>query len=144
MLDRDQDVDDFEPRLARPEVDRGQLGEKIELEGRAFEQHARKEAGTDWPGLWEYADPQNPKEPRIFAFLEPVDALLADAQRRVKEGARPPLDLTALAKRPQGARIRALVENLDEVSERQMGQPGEVILQSDPIVAALREEVGAR
>jgi len=32
VLDRDEDVDDFESRLARPVVGRGQLGEKREPE----------------------------------------------------------------------------------------------------------------
>ena len=32
VLDRHEDVDDLEARLARPEVDRGQLGEKREAQ----------------------------------------------------------------------------------------------------------------
>ena len=41
VLDRDQHVDQLEPRLTRPEVDRGQLGEKIEAEVRALAKRPR-------------------------------------------------------------------------------------------------------
>lgn len=63
--------------------------------------------------------------------------MLEDTERRLLRGARAPLDLEALAKQPGSAQIPILVDHLDEVAERQWGQPGGVSLGSSPIVAAL-------
>lgn len=65
-----------------------------------------------------------------FGFLDPAKALLDDSDRRLTEGVKPkPSD-----------RIAALIQDLDKVSARQMGQPGGVMLAQDPIVADLIKE----
>lgn len=63
--------------------------------------------------------------------------MLEDSERRLLRGPRAPLDLEALAKQPASAQVPILIDHLDEVAERQWGQPGGVSLGSSPIVAAL-------
>ncbi len=41
MLERDEDVDQFEARLVRPDVDRRQLGQQTEFQIRAIAQDER-------------------------------------------------------------------------------------------------------
>lgn len=75
-----------------------------------------------------------------FSFLHEIDALLADTRRRAAAGPVPPLDATALTRLAPRERIPRLINALDQVSARQMGQPGAVFLGADPIVAALIAE----
>lgn len=70
-------------------------------------------------------------------YLRPLNALVADEERRVKEIPRPdPLKVNT-ASSSRGARIAALIGDLENVSVRQWGQPGGVDLGEDPIVRAL-------
>lgn len=77
------------------------------------------------------------KERPRFAWGTSLARLLEDSERRLLRGARAPLDLEALAKQPASAQVPILIDHLDEVAERQWGQPGGVSLGSSPIVAAL-------
>jgi hypothetical protein len=74
-------------------------------------------------------------------FLEQLPQLLADLERRDREGPRVSVferGLTNLTS--SGERIAALIRDLDLVAARQMGQPGWVVPAQDPIVAALIAE----
>jgi len=74
-------------------------------------------------------------------FLDQLPELLADLERREKEGPRPgaaALSFTNII--DQAERIKALVRDLDQVQARQSSQPGGVDLAGDPIVAALIAE----
>jgi hypothetical protein len=77
-----------------------------------------------------------------FKFLDGVADVLADEQRRAAHPERKMDDaaLAALTKLPQKDRIARLVDALDQVAARQMGQPGGVVLGEDPIVQALIKE----
>ena len=80
---------------------------------------------------------QNQFQPYLN-FLDPLPALLADEQRRVAEPPRTPALTVGLDTfLTQAARIAALIDDLENVSARQWGQPGGVSLGSDPIVVAL-------
>ncbi len=72
----------------------------------------------------------------FFRFLEVVPKLLADEARRNAS----PADLKSPLPDRRPKRIAALIGRLEEVSARQMGQPGYVILSEDPIVEALIKE----
>jgi hypothetical protein len=74
------------------------------------------------------------------AFLDPLPRLLEDSQRRLKEPPRPPLDPNAIRKLPQAERIRLLIERLEDVDERQMSQPGGVLIMGSPICKMLADE----
>jgi len=88
----------------------------------------------------DFFTPTHPKLPH-FSFLEPVPKLLADEQRRVKEGPHRTVLETGRDKFPdKTGRIRALIADLEEVNARQWGQPGGVALNFDPIVLALVAE----
>lgn len=84
------------------------------------------------------ADPGKPA-PSHFGFLDNVGLLAADQERRARSP-RKRADLGALATVDAKARIEALIAELEEVDERQWGQPGGVSLGSSPIVAALAKE----
>jgi len=75
--------------------------------------------------------------PPYFDFLGQAPALLADQQRRAKERAAPPDP-------PRGdgpdARVAALIRELDQVSARQWGQPGGVVLGESPVIKQLIAE----
>lgn len=73
-------------------------------------------------------------------FLKNLPELLADATRRIKEGRRTELNLQSLKAKPQPERIATLIRHLDEIAERQSGQPGGVGLDASPIALALIEE----
>ena len=74
-------------------------------------------------------------------FLGQVPAILADLERREKEGWHESVVQSGLQKiTNQTQRIAALVRDLDLVAARQWGQPGGVDLAQDPIVSALTEE----
>jgi hypothetical protein len=77
--------------------------------------------------------------PTQFDFLAGAAALLADQQRRARAPAGP-FDLAKVSALPQPARITALIARLDEVNERQWGQPGGVSLGSSNVVQALVKE----
>lgn len=74
-----------------------------------------------------------------FPYLAPLPTLVQDAERRLRQGARPALDIEKLKARPFEEQVQTLVDHLDEVSARQWGQPGGVDIGSDPIVARLIE-----
>ncbi len=79
--------------------------------------------------------------PRYLGFLEPVYAILADQDRRAKSPATGRTPAPGEGTSPDKAqRIAALIRDLEDVSARQWGQPGGVVLAEDPIVKALIEE----
>jgi len=74
-------------------------------------------------------------------FLEPLPRLLADQKRRADRGDHRSVIEAGLENyRDQNKRIAALVDSLDEVATRQLGQPGAVAPEYDAIVAALIKE----
>jgi hypothetical protein len=74
-------------------------------------------------------------------FLEQLPDLVADQERRAREGPHEPVVCIGPGReKDQGKRIAALIARLDEVSARQWGQPGGVSLGSDPVVEALIRE----
>jgi hypothetical protein len=70
-------------------------------------------------------DADEPVSPYLH-FLGPLPDLLADQERRASPSSSAPAD-----------RIAGLIRDLDQVAERQWGQPGGVDLSSDPRVKAL-------
>ncbi len=72
-----------------------------------------------------------------FPYLDPLPRLLADEERRAASAKPKPVlaDILKISDKP--ARIAALIGALDEVAARQMGQPGGVSPDSDPLVLAL-------
>lgn len=80
------------------------------------------------------------RESHPLSFVAGADLLEADSRRRLDEAARPPFDTARLATLPREARIGELIERLDEVDARQMGQPGGVYLGEHPVVAGLVAE----
>ena len=81
---------------------------------------------------------QQPKEKSYLPFLEQLPQLLADLERRAQAPKTKSIIELGLTNYPnQDDRIAALVEDLDLVKARQMGQPGGVIPQTDTIVQAL-------
>ncbi len=68
-----------------------------------------------------------------------VDALISDSARRLQAGPKK-VDLKQIAGLSQAERISHLIDDLDEVSARQMDEPGGVDPQNDPIVEALMKE----
>lgn len=77
------------------------------------------------------------------AFLDPVPVLIADSNRRLSEPPRPPLDRIDLRGMTQPARIAALIDRLEDVSERQFSQPGGVWIMGSPICQMLASEGAA-
>jgi hypothetical protein len=75
---------------------------------------------------------------RGTSYLDVVPSLVADEERRLKQ---PPktqaLKLGEKAFPNKAAWVSALIDDLDQVAARQMGQPGGVGLAEDPIVQAL-------
>lgn len=81
------------------------------------------------------------KEKPYLDFAEQLPALLADLERRVREGQRLGALERGLTNFPQpAARIAALIRDLEFVQARQWGQPGGVNPGDDPIVQALITE----
>jgi hypothetical protein len=85
---------------------------------------------------------QRQSEPKLYLdFLANIDSLVADEQRRVKaEKVERILKLGLDKFLDQNQRIAALIRDLDEVSARQMSQPGSVNAADDSIVRALIKE----
>lgn len=75
-----------------------------------------------------------------LVFLLNLPALHQDSLRRLDTTPHPPLDLKALKQLPQPQRIAELIGRLDDVAARQMGQPGGVSLDDDPVTSALIAE----
>lgn len=102
----------------------------------ALEDAGKKSYRGDWErqvqSMGEYA------RPAVFDFLKIAPTLYADSIRRVKE-ARKPVDLKALSRYPVDRQVKVLIDELENVSARQMSQPGSVMLNTDPIVKALVE-----
>ena len=74
-------------------------------------------------------------------FLEQLPQLLADLERRAKEGHHVSVIESGLQNiTNQTERIAALIRDLDLVQARQWGQPGSVNLPEDPIASALIQE----
>lgn len=77
------------------------------------------------------------KESLVFSFLDPVDDLVRDSERRLNQK-KASLDPSLI--KDQKLRIAALITALEEVDERQSGEPGRVYLASDKRVKALVNE----
>jgi hypothetical protein len=85
-----------------------------------------------------YDSPRQGKEKLYFDFLEQLPQLLADLERRAKEGHRVSVIESGLQNiTNQTERVAALIRDLDLVQARQRSQPGSVNLPEDPIVSAL-------
>ena len=110
------------------------------LEG-LLDARAKADATCDARGLPRPPPPNGkPGEPvSHFDFLGGAAALQADQERRARTRSAP-FDLAKVSALPQPARIAALLARLDEVNERQWGQPGGVSLGSSPVVEALVKE----
>ena len=81
------------------------------------------------------------EEKPYLDFLGQLPLILADLERRAKEGPRTNIVEAGITNYPdQTKRIAALVDDLDLVSARQWGQPGWVNLPEDPIVSLLIQE----
>jgi hypothetical protein len=88
---------------------------------------------------WSSGQPK--KELPYLAFLEQLPQILADLERRAREGKRVSVLESGLQTIPQkSARIAALIRDLDLAQARQWEQPGGVDLSDDPIVKALIAE----
>jgi len=84
---------------------------------------------------------QPPKPRSYLPFLDQVQRLTADLERRARAPkAKTVLEIGLTNFPGQTERIAVLIEDLDLVSARQMGQPGGVVFQYDPIVQALIQE----
>ena len=84
---------------------------------------------------------QQPKEQPYLPFLDQLPQLLSDLERRAHEPKEKSVVEMGLTNFPnQSDRIAALIEDLDLTKARQMGQPGWVVPQMDPIVQALIKE----
>lgn len=83
---------------------------------------------------------RNQEQPYLN-FLDQLPVLLADLERRGREGERIPALTCGLTNFTTPAeRIAALIQNLDLVAARQWSQPGGVMLVQDPVVAALVQD----
>jgi hypothetical protein len=86
-------------------------------------------------------DQDRDKKMPYLRFLEPAPRLLADEERRVRQG-----NVERVVGAPAGrfpdraGRIAALVRDLEEVAARQWGQPGGVSLDGDPVIEAIAKE----
>jgi len=84
---------------------------------------------------------QKPGSRPYLEFLGQLPEVLADLERREKEGARSEFDTRKSTNViDQIQRIKALVRDLDQVQARQWAQPGGVHLAGDGVVAALIAE----
>lgn len=77
---------------------------------------------------------------KVLSFLEPLRALRADSQRRLREPARPLFDAMANAQLPPAARIADLIVRLDEMLAGQPFSPGPLIFGLDPVYRRLAQE----
>jgi hypothetical protein len=107
------------------------------------------EAEVDRRGLqndYYYYPSELKQNPKYLVFLKSVPSLLRDQERRANErqlnsAPRQLAIANDLSKRsPQGARIMALIRDLDEVRAYQSGQPGGVDLTEDATIKALIAE----
>lgn len=78
--------------------------------------------------------PHAPLPPSNTAFAR---SLFADLQRRVDSPKKEPIDLEALKKLDESTRVKALVDALDTVAAKQMGQPGGIDYMNDPVAQAV-------
>lgn len=108
----------------------------------AYEKEAAKRLGPPWVER-QRMNPQSKDPVFVYRYLQPVDALFADSQRRYDAGPRKPIDFTALKALSPKDRVATLIDHLDEVAARQWGQPGGVNVFDDPIVKALVDEGNA-
>lgn len=79
------------------------------------------------------------ERPPYLGFLEPAHRLLAEQERRAQQKAKPK-EKNVPIKENHEARIKRLIENLENVSARQSGQPGPIFFEWDSKVQSLIEE----
>ncbi len=106
----------------------------------AFEKEATRLASPEYLRRFDRSNGTLPI--KAFAFLEPVKDLAADSARRVSEGQKP-FDINAIKGLPADERVKRLIDALDQVSAKQWGQPGGVLLYGDPVISALVNEGSA-
>ena len=97
-------------------------------------------ARRGFPRQSNYDSRRKEKEKPYLDFLEQLPQLLADLERREREGPRTSVlerGLTNIAN--QNERIQALIHDLDLVGTRQMSQLGGVIPTQDPMTALIAE-----
>jgi hypothetical protein len=75
--------------------------------------------------------------PSLLGFLDPVPVIRADSERRLTQAPRKLFNPAALESMTASARIAELIDRLEDVDERQRGQPGYVPLMDSPICKAL-------
>ena len=85
-------------------------------------------------------EPGNEKPPYIDFGTDPSELLADQEQRAAGRSSAPPANPAGKDASPPETRITALIQALNEVSERQFGQPGGVYLPSSPTIQALVKE----
>jgi hypothetical protein len=78
--------------------------------------------------------------PPYLGFLQDLPALIADEQRRLDVGNVVRVLAHSQAYPEKSARIAALIRDLEEIEERQWGQPGSVNIAESKIIRALETE----
>jgi hypothetical protein len=73
-------------------------------------------------------------------FLDPIQMLSADSERRLKHPHRAPLNAETIKHMSRTKRIRELIDRLEDVNEQQLSQPGGVWTMGSPICKLLAEE----
>lgn len=106
----------------------------------AFEKFAEAYAPKPFNGGFQSPTPAENTPKAVFEFLRPINDLATDSEQRLKTGPVPKLDLAAIKKLTQEERVKKLIAGLNEITPRQMGQPGGVSPTEDPIAAALVDE----
>ena len=84
--------------------------------------------------------PANMTQKSLLEFLDPVPALRADSERRLKQPRRAPLNAQIIKQMPRAERIHELIDRLEDVNEQQFSQPGGVWIMGSPICKLLAEE----
>jgi hypothetical protein len=84
--------------------------------------------------------PKLPQNNRMEDELSQARALYADLERRVENPQLKPVDVAAIARKPRAARVAALIDDLDRVSQVVVSNPGGAYFMSDPICKTLAGE----
>ena len=107
---------------------------QAKIESAAADRHFRRPRVMD-PKDFNRELPNAP----YLGFLGQLPALVADEQRRVKEGKIDRVLDHPAEYKDKSKRIAALIRDLEEVSAREWGQPGGVALGFDPVPKALQK-----
>lgn len=97
--------------------------------------HVIDERSSSWPAKHQS---DNQLKRSYFEFLQPLPGLLADQERRLKQGrSKKTLPELVGGHKDKGDLINALVQELDQATAHQHGQPGGVDMTEDAIVQEL-------